>query len=418
MPERIVLHTSLPPKVSRLIDGAEVGQAYLAECVRSWRRAGFDVVSLNNARETEVVRELGYEVEFREIGGNRPSIGDFLNAIQSSGRPVAGIINADIFLSNDAALLAAIADRSVSGMTMIERINIDPATLRPTGRSCYGFDAFFFRTDLIAQIDIEHDFLFGQPWWDYWFPLAYAARGGKLMVVPDPLLFHLDHPQSWIQQRWIDNARKTVEYFAPSPGKLPGDVADYVRKLAALPVMSESELGPFAHWCFARLRNMAKPIERSPGSGDHAPLQALLSVVGNPDQSGLLGELNKAQASITDLREQRRAQAHHAAVRTTWEEHFIAELFGQSTQALLATAEDQLERSIFLAQLRHEIQRISWAVDGKPFVGADEALLATRQGAGILVSRNRMLSHFMALNIAWAKRLLQRGQASSKEPLL
>jgi hypothetical protein len=415
MPNRIVLHTSLPPKVSRRIDGAEVGQAYLAECVRSWRRAGFDVVSLNSAEEIDVLRGLDYEAEFAQIGGARPSIGDFLNAIRSSGRPVAGIINADIFLSNDAALLDAIADRSAGGMTMIERINIDPVNLRPTGRSCYGFDAFFFRTDLIAQIDIEHEFLFGQPWWDYWFPLAYVAGGGKLMTVTAPLLFHLDHTQGWIQQQWIDNAKKTVKYFAPSAGKLPRDIADYVRKLAALPVMSEGELGPFAHWCFARLRNMAEPIERSPGSGVHAPLQALLSVVDNPDRRSLLGELNNVQSRIIDLREQIRAPPRRAATGTIEERTIVTRMVGESSHA--PTVADG-EQDRLHVELSRQIQRIAWAVDGKPFARDEEALLALAQGAHILLSRKAALSHFVALNIAWAKRLLQRGQESSKEPLL
>ena len=53
MTERIKLYTSLPPEVTRIIAGTEVGAAYLAECVRSWRRAGFDVVSVNGAREID-----------------------------------------------------------------------------------------------------------------------------------------------------------------------------------------------------------------------------------------------------------------------------------------------------------------------------------------------------------------------------
>src|SRR5712672_3855222 len=117
MTERVKLYTSLPPELTRTIAGAEVGMSYLAECVRSWRRAGFDVVSLNGAQEIEAVVRQGYEAECRQISRERPTIDDFLAAIRASQASVAGIINADVLLIADSGLLRTAGDGE-DGMTL------------------------------------------------------------------------------------------------------------------------------------------------------------------------------------------------------------------------------------------------------------------------------------------------------------
>src|ERR1700674_754177 len=192
MPDRITLYTSLPPLLTRRIGDAEAGFAYLAACVNSWKRAGFELISLNSAEEIRHLEKLGYDVECRPVLGNRPKISDFLAAILASRARVAGIVNADIVLADDPASLDALARHATGAMVVVERVNIDPRSLRPTGHSCYGFDAMIFGTEPLARIDEKCGLLFGEPWWDYWFPLAYAAAGGRLMSVAPPLVFHLD----------------------------------------------------------------------------------------------------------------------------------------------------------------------------------------------------------------------------------
>src|SRR5712675_2276946 len=100
MAGEIKLYTSLPPAAMRQLAGAEVGQAYLAHCVNSWRKADFDVISLNSVEEIEALSRIGFDVELRQISGNRPTISDFFDKIRDSGSSVAAIINADVFLSN------------------------------------------------------------------------------------------------------------------------------------------------------------------------------------------------------------------------------------------------------------------------------------------------------------------------------
>jgi hypothetical protein len=117
MTEKVKLYTSLPPHMSRTIVGAEVGMAYLTECLGSWRRAGFDVVSLNGESEIDAVRQR-YQVECLRVAGERPSIRDFIAAIRASQALVAGIINADVLLFADPDLLKVVV-RTADGMTLI-----------------------------------------------------------------------------------------------------------------------------------------------------------------------------------------------------------------------------------------------------------------------------------------------------------
>jgi hypothetical protein len=296
MTEKVKLYTSLPPEASRTIAGAEVGAAYLAECVRSWRRAGFDVVSLNGAREIERIIPRGYEVEYRKISRDRPAIDDFLAAIRNSQASVAGIINADVLLIADPELLRIVLGSD--GMTLIERINIDPDSMRPTGRSCFGFDAFFFSTAPLSRIDRGGEFLFGHPWWDYWFPFAYAAAGGRLRKVKAPVLFHLQHQQKWKHEHHIANGRSTIRSLLRLKGSLPEDVLAEVRKFSRPEDMSEREIGRFGSWCFAKLRTMAGPIEMRGPASSLGPLGEFVALLNDPRNRTWIGALDDSEARV------------------------------------------------------------------------------------------------------------------------
>jgi hypothetical protein len=134
MAKQITLYTSLPPNLTRSLGGAEASRSYAAECVKSWKRANFNVVSLNSVHELESLAPLDYGVEFKPISGDRPEISDFLSAIQDSGASIAGIINADIFLSDSPALIDSILDHAETGLVVAERINIDP--MKSTAYRC------------------------------------------------------------------------------------------------------------------------------------------------------------------------------------------------------------------------------------------------------------------------------------------
>jgi hypothetical protein len=386
MTNGITLYTSLAPNAKRLIQGSEVGPAYITECIGSWKRAGFEVVSLNSASEISELVKLNYDVQYQQISSDRPSIIDFLTTIASSARPVAGIVNSDVFMTRHPGWLGLVETCPGNGMILAERINIDPATLSPTGRTCNGFDAFVFATEPLSRIDQNCDLLFGQPWWDYWLPLAYIAAGGKLVTGNASVLFHLDHAQNWNQAQWLTNAKKTITYFQQPTKQLPADIVVRLRGLAGPVGELESELGAFADWCFARLRRMADFVQLSDPVADDA-LRFLIASFSHELTSSLLADLNEAQSEIARIK---RALNGEIGALASW-----ADWKMRPTDALPGAT---------IAALYEQIQHLSRILNGSQAKNSEDILRAATEAARILGSRAGSLRHFYALNVGWITR--------------
>ncbi|MGO9327499.1 MAG: O-fucosyltransferase family protein [Steroidobacteraceae bacterium] len=258
------------------------------------------MTSLNGTHEILELTKLGFDVDYRQVATDRPRISDLLLAIRESKSPVAGIINADTFFIDDPPILEAIMHAAAKGMMIVERINIDPVRLRPTGITCSGFDAFIFNTTPLSRIDLDIDFLIGHPWWDYWFPLAYAVAGGKLMTTDAPFLFHLDHTQNWNWTHFNRNGNKFLKYLLKHSGQLPEDFVAEISRFSESTVVSEGELRSFSLWCFPRLQSLPELIGIPPSRGNAGLLSALISIL--PDQ-GVLRELRKNQSRIMAFEE-------------------------------------------------------------------------------------------------------------------
>jgi hypothetical protein len=193
----ICLFTSIRPPA----DAAAT--SYLRDCLNSWRMAGFDTVAVNGAAETEALRCLDLGIEFAVTATDgKPRIGAILSAIRARRCRFAGIINSDcriIGYSNLAANLQAGLDRTA---VLAWRIDLGP-DLKPTTMRG-GFDAYFFDTEMMPRDDCG--FSIGDPWWDYWFPLACEMSGARLETLAVPLLTHKAHPANWSEQSFIRGA--------------------------------------------------------------------------------------------------------------------------------------------------------------------------------------------------------------------
>jgi hypothetical protein len=213
-PQAVTLYTSLPPRIERVAAGRKLGAMYQRECIASWRRLGFGVVSLNGRAEIEALLPLGYEVTFKEAAASPPRINDFLAVIKEEPAAVAGIINADcIFVAND-QMISLVLKSAGRGLVLVERLNIGADDLRATGTSCCGFDLILFAKQLLNAVEFDTEIAIGTPWWDYWFPLAYQSAGGELFSAPAPMLMHLDHPLGWSQETWLAQGRKMHDSLA------------------------------------------------------------------------------------------------------------------------------------------------------------------------------------------------------------
>lgn len=263
----------------------DFGRVYQRACIESWRRAGFRVVSINSADEIQALAELNYPVEFVVSHRSRPSIVDFLQLIQESSEKIAGIINADCFLFDLPGALSAVQAQAEDGMVIIERLNLDPSTLRPSGELCYGFDAFFFATGAAQKIEIDDALCIGQPWWDYWLPTAFAAANMRLVSVDAPLLMHLDHDRNWQQDRWLDNGRRMLGWLLAADRSLPRKFEALLRDFRGKEVLSEEDISRFAQKCFRWVRSYAEPFPLVPEGGwEHLVLGMLRGAGGLPER--------------------------------------------------------------------------------------------------------------------------------------
>jgi hypothetical protein len=250
-PQAVTLYTSLPPRIERVAVGRKLGAMYQRECVASWRRLGFDVVSLNGRAEIEALLPLGYDVTFKEAAASPPRINDFLAVIKEEPAAVAGIINADcMIVANDPAI-SLVVHSAEQGLVLVERLNIGADDLRATGASCYGFDLILFAKHVLNSLEFDTEITIGTPWWDYWFPLAYQSAGGELFSAPAPMLMHLDHPLGWSREIWLAHGRKMHDSLArkcKSVSSFPFVKYDQTNEL------SDSEVCEFATAAFQWLK--------------------------------------------------------------------------------------------------------------------------------------------------------------------
>ena len=249
----VKLYTSHPAVLRRQALSNEVGNQYLAACIDSWSNAGFEIISVNDPDEIASLEALDLGIQYVPGRSGRPTIADFLALIRESGDPISGIVNADcMFLGTDATA-ARICETAAHDLVMLERLNISPVDLRPTGLSCSGFDAFLFPASRLGHVKMQESLRIGDSWWDYWLPFAFSRSGIGLVQSKAPLLSHLDHPVAWKKAQYLTAGRAFCAEFrdAPSFG------------LDEMPVQDISEfmVGAVAGLAFDLLRTNARKID-------------------------------------------------------------------------------------------------------------------------------------------------------------
>lgn len=358
------LYTSLPPSIRRPVCSVDFGNLYQRACIESWCRAGFRIVSINSAAEIAALRDLNYPVEFAVSQRSRPSIGEFLQLIRESEERTAGLVNADCFLVDLPNVLDAVLTKAEDGMVLIERLNIDPSTLRPSGELCYGFDAFFFETSIIEKITIEDDLCIGQPWWDYWLPTAFAIAGTKMMSLEAPLLVHLDHDRKWQPEPWLENGRHMLAWLLTVDRSLPGKFDALIRDFRGKDAFSAEDISRFAQKSFSWLRNVAeKQVLVAEGEWDDFAFRMLQGAGGLPEKrlrreiSDLTLYLAEARAKIFRLETDRKI--HLSFMESSNAEVKALEGQLQSAKAQIEAAQAELHaiQEIRRRSLLERIQR-------------------------------------------------------------
>jgi hypothetical protein len=279
----VTLFTSLPPGTTRIVNGHDFGPAYQRACIDSWIAAGFDVVSLNPESEIAQLRKYDFPISYLVSPNPRPQIIEFLTEAGRSPSELTGIINADCLLLSYPAFVQSILSGARDGLVMIERINIDPNSLLPTGQACLGFDAFFFNKADAARVTIDPDLSVGQPWWDYWFPMEFAVSDVKLLRPQSPVILHLDHEQGWSQDRWLHYGRKFIRHFSGVDGTRNPGFSAGLHEFLGLGATERDDLGGLADWCFNWLRENAELLKASQDDAASELFGRILNAITNFD---------------------------------------------------------------------------------------------------------------------------------------
>ncbi len=196
------IFTSIAPR--RLKPG-ELDRQLLA--IESWRKAGFEPVSLNCSVECEQLAGSFSQVEFREVSRDGRAltgkplvyIDDLLAAVAAESGQVSGIVNSDIIFRSDADLPVELARVTGEGLLYGCRLDIDSPTDTQGKIYDIGFDFFFMNRELAGKFP-SSKLCLGAPMWDYWVPLISSKLGYPTAFLRNIIAWHIVHEQAWSQQ--------------------------------------------------------------------------------------------------------------------------------------------------------------------------------------------------------------------------
>jgi hypothetical protein len=271
----VSLYTSVPSRLIRQSKGEVYGDEYQKECINSWRDAGFNIISINPENEIDALVTKGYNIKFVSNGNleGRTKFATFFSCIIDSKEPICGLINADCFLMNPCDVaIDRVLGAAGGSIVLLERLNIDPVTMKSMGKAASGFDAFFFDTRFVTNLDYADEWTIGEPFWDYWFPFFLHVSGASLKVAESTILVHLNHEVNWNMGDWRASGFKLFQQLqSPDTNRrLPAELAVQLRSMKIEDRSRHIDLLRFAHymdafWSSSAQRLTLCPIG-SPGS--------------------------------------------------------------------------------------------------------------------------------------------------------
>lgn len=222
------LFTSLPPKVSRIVEEKDVGTTWTRMCINSWKSAGYEVHSVNSGLEAGQVKAAYPDINVIEVPrdgmavAGRPVVflSDMLSlGVQRSSSSFA-IANADVMILSDAgnALRGWVPHE---GFAISNRLEIFDLLGSNPKLHHAGVDFAILNTRDLAKIKFP-DFLFGMPWWDCWLPLALncvGVKGCKIKYNGIPVIAHLFHKDRWNSRDFLNNFTTFISAIANIVGE-------------------------------------------------------------------------------------------------------------------------------------------------------------------------------------------------------
>jgi hypothetical protein len=192
--------------------------------ISTWLAQGFSPISVNYDDEIENLRRLFPEVRFLPAQTDSlPVLGKkriFFNELffhistctQQNCCRFAGIVNSDVSLYNiDIDLLS---QQATSSLVFSRRADVKAYRHSEGVPYKYGFDAFFFRYELLCDFP-QCNLALGEPWWDIALPLWAILHDRPIVACFPPLCFHVIHKTQWSTDSWVSMGKIVYDVFTP-----------------------------------------------------------------------------------------------------------------------------------------------------------------------------------------------------------
>ena len=213
-----MLFRSIPPRISRVVNGIEIGPAYQKICVDSWLATGCPVYSVNSYQEIQTIRPRFPEVRFLPLPAQKakpqkqalPRISQVLDSVARSDCDLCLFLNADIRLNPDVAVRDLVERHAGDALLVANRVNISNLLDSHGEWFLLGLDMFAFARRATRKFPDE-GFQIGKPWWDLWFPTVALLGHLPVKRLAIPAALHLEHPQNWDWISYVTYGQKFVE---------------------------------------------------------------------------------------------------------------------------------------------------------------------------------------------------------------
>lgn len=177
--------------------------------IASWLELGIEVVSINSRKEIDLLEKHFPGVRFVAAGRTGEKLAgkpyvfltDVFRALRATERPVVGVVNSDIILRGDPAMLNNLVLQACDSLLYGSRLDIADREDRDGKLYHHGYDYFFMDRRLLQLVTRGSRFMMGIPWWDLWLPTLMLKAGVTLKRIRSPFAWHVWHTTNYSQQR-------------------------------------------------------------------------------------------------------------------------------------------------------------------------------------------------------------------------
>lgn len=191
------------------------------KAVESWKKAGYEVVSLNAPEEIEQLKEFK-GVKFisthrhnkQMFGKPYVTISAIIDYLKEAKSKHSLIINSDIIINDADGITEDLKKRSEEGIIVMNRVDFDKVF--EDGKIYeLGFDGFYINEKHLETFP-QSILCLGQCHWDYWLPYTATVKGVKLIRLKEKYIFHKKHNVQYSANDWV----RTAEIFRSETGLL------------------------------------------------------------------------------------------------------------------------------------------------------------------------------------------------------